>query len=170
MKDMKRFVYAVLALFAVLAVSCTKESKTVTYLEVNRNNISGDWVLSGWNGQPLAEGTYFRMTLVRNDGTFVINQNLDSFVDVPREITGSWSLDIDPEKGALIKILVCFGVIRPCIHNYCLYGDRGTLETDRMDATGFWSHRYIITELTATDMLWTAEDDPAFTQLFSRAE
>ncbi|MDY3285983.1 MAG: Gfo/Idh/MocA family oxidoreductase [Eubacteriales bacterium] len=38
------------------------------------------------------------------------------------------------EKGALIKILVCFGVIRPCIHNYCLYGDRGTLETDRMDA------------------------------------
>ena len=145
MKDMKRFVYAVLALFAVLAVSCTKESKTVTSLGVNRNNISGDWVLSGWNGQPLAEGTYFRMTLVRNDGTFVINQNLDSFVDVPREITGSWSLDIDPEKGALIS---------------------GKYDHD----TGFWSHRYIITELTATDMLWTAEDDPAFTQLFSRAE
>ena len=37
-------------------------------------------------------------------------------------------------KGALIKILVSFGIVRSFIHNYCVYGDRGSLETDRMDA------------------------------------
>ena len=37
-------------------------------------------------------------------------------------------------KGTLIKILVSFGIIRPFIHNYVVYGDRGSLETDRMDA------------------------------------
>lgn len=37
-------------------------------------------------------------------------------------------------KGALIKILVSFAVRRPMIHNYCVYGSKGTLETDRVDA------------------------------------
>ena len=36
-------------------------------------------------------------------------------------------------RGALIKILVSFGVVRPMVHNYCVYGDKGTLETDRLD-------------------------------------
>ena len=35
-------------------------------------------------------------------------------------------------KGALIKIFVSFGLNRPCIHNFCLYGTKGTLETDRV--------------------------------------
>lgn len=38
------------------------------------------------------------------------------------------------EKGALIKILTSFGLNRPMIHNYCMYGTKGTLETDRVDA------------------------------------
>lgn len=37
-------------------------------------------------------------------------------------------------KGALIKILVSFGLNRPCIHNFCVYGTKGTLETDRVEA------------------------------------
>lgn len=37
-------------------------------------------------------------------------------------------------KGALIKIFCAFGIERPMIHNYCIYGTKGTLETDRIDA------------------------------------
>lgn len=37
-------------------------------------------------------------------------------------------------KGALIKIFVSFGLNRPCIHNFCIYGTSGTLETDRVEA------------------------------------
>jgi predicted dehydrogenase len=36
------------------------------------------------------------------------------------------------EKGALIKVLAAFGLERePAVHNFCLYGSAGTLETTR---------------------------------------
>ena len=36
------------------------------------------------------------------------------------------------KKGALIKIFVSFGLVRVPTHNFCVYGSRGTLETDRI--------------------------------------
>ncbi|MBP3362001.1 MAG: Gfo/Idh/MocA family oxidoreductase [Clostridia bacterium] len=40
------------------------------------------------------------------------------------------------EKGALIKIFCAFGIERPLLHNFSLYGSKGTLETDRSRMTG----------------------------------
>ena len=125
------------------AFSCSKPHVQDENLEVNRNNISGEWVLSLWNGSPLAEGTYFNMTLVRNDATFTITQNMDAFPESPREITGRFDLAADEVYGTVIS---------------------GVYDHD----AGFWSHDYAITRLTSKEMEWVAVDDEDFVQLFLR--
>lgn len=37
------------------------------------------------------------------------------------------------EKGAVIRILICFGAYVGFDHNFCLYGTRGSIETDRAE-------------------------------------
>ena len=114
-------------------------------LEVNANNISGQWQLILWNDASLNEGTYVYIDIVRNDRTYTMYQNIDSFKDVPHKVTGSYYLEIDPAVGALI---------------------RGNYDHD----SGDWAHRYIITDLTNSKMTWTAKDDPTFVQIWSRVE
>ena len=114
-------------------------------LEVNANNISGQWQLILWNDASLNEGTYVYIDIVRNDRTYTMYQNIDSFKDVPHKITGSYYLEVDPAVGALI---------------------RGNYDHD----SGDWAHRYIITDLTNSKMTWTAKDDPTFVQIWSRVE
>lgn len=136
--------YFILAAICVLSLaSCTKQDGGEVYLEVNRNNISGSWELSTWNGKPLEEGSYFRITLVRNDGTFTILQNLDAFPEYPREITGRYDLADDDALGTVIS---------------------GIYDHD----SGRWSHDYVISGLTSTSMTWTAVDDGSFVQVFTR--
>ena len=72
-------------------------------------------------------------------------QNLDSFNDIPHVVSGSYYLETDPAVGAII---------------------RGNYDHD----SGDWAHRYIITELTADQMVWTAKDDPTFVQLWKRID
>ena len=134
----------VLAAFA--AVSCEPELNTdPQYLEVNANNISGKWELEQWNEAPLAEGTYVYIDIVRNDRTFTMYQNLDSFNDVPHVVTGSYYLETDPAVGAII---------------------RGNYDHD----SGDWAHRYIITDLTNEQMTWTAKNDSSFVQTWHRVD
>lgn len=147
-KDMNRIKTLVAAAFIAIAslVSCTeKPADTVQYLDVNANNISGKWELVQWNGAPLTEGTYVYLDIVRNDRTYTMYQNLDSFTDVPHIVTGSYFIEYDPELGAILR------------GNY----DHGA---------GDWAHRYIVTELTADSMIWIAKDDPEFIQKFERVE
>ena len=137
---------AALAAFAMVAVSCGKNETpepVEEQLEVNANNISGQWKLVDWNGSNLTEGTYVYLDIVRNDKTYTMYQNLDSFNNIPHVITGSYNLAADPELGAII---------------------RGSYDHDNGD----WSHRYIIKDLYENEMLWVAKDDPAFTQKFCR--
>lgn len=144
MKTMKN----ILTIFAaaVFMLSCTeKPVEIVEYLDVNANNISGKWELAEWNGAALAEGTYVFIDIVRNDRTYTIYQNLDSFNDVPHVATGSYNIETDPELGAII---------------------RGNYDHD----SGDWAHRYIIKDLTADQMYWIAKDDPDFVQKFVRVE
>ena len=112
-------------------------------LEVNANNISGQWELVEWNGISLTEGTYVYLDIVRNDKTYTMYQNLDSFSNVPHVVAGSYRLSTDEELGAII---------------------RGTYDHD----SGEWSHRYIIKSLTANEMFWVATDDLSFSQKFRR--
>lgn len=131
-------------MMSLFAASCEKDIEPeVVYLEVNANNISGQWELSEWNGAGLADGTYVYLDIVRNDRTYTMYQNLDSFMDVPHTVTGSYFLETDPELGAII---------------------RGNYDHD----SGDWAHRYIIKDLTATEMTWIARDDESFIQKFVR--
>ena len=135
----------ILAAISILAISSCKKEEVPAYLEVNKNNISGYWELSTWNGEAIKEGSYFQMNLVRNDETFTIIQNLDAFPESPRQITGRYGLATDPALGTIIS---------------------GIYDHD----SGYWSHDYIISELTPTSMTWTAVDDPLFVQIFTRID
>lgn len=145
---MKRILNFMMLLASFAAVSCElvdDGGDQELLLEVNANNISGQWQLILWNDASLNEGTYVYIDIVRNDRTYTMYQNIDSFKDVPHKITGSYYLEVDPAVGALI---------------------RGNYDHD----SGDWAHRYIITDLTNSKMTWTAKDDPAFVQIWSRVE
>lgn len=135
------------AAFAVMSlISCTEKPEvTVEYLDVNANNISGRWELVEWNGVPLTEGTYVYLDIVRNDRTYTMYQNLDSFTNVPHKVTGSYYIEYDPELGAIL---------------------RGNYDHD----SGDWAHRYIVKDLTATEMYWIAKDDRTFIQKYVRVD
>ncbi|MGM9738101.1 MAG: lipocalin family protein [Candidatus Cryptobacteroides sp.] len=144
MKLCRTFIYSILTTLAL--AGCSKdEDRGPEYLEVNKNNISGKWELVKWNGEPLAEGTFMEIEFVRNDETFTMSQNFDSFQDIPHTVTGRYSLSTDIERGAVID---------------------GVYDHD----AGFWSHRYVISALTAGSMIWTAYDSPDFTNEFRRVE
>ena len=143
---MKRINILIITVLAVLMTSCMeKPVNEVEYLDVNPNNISGKWELVQWNGSSLAEGTYVYLDIVRNDNTYTMYQNVNSFSNIPHIVTGSYYINYDPELGAVI---------------------RGDYDHD----SGDWNHRYIIKDLTATEMLWIAKDDPAFTQKYVRVD
>lgn len=148
MKRFKNILASALAALSFFAVSCDRNDITepqVEYLDVNANNISGKWELVEWNGNALTTGTYVFMEIVRNDRTFKIYQNLDSFSDVPHVVSGSYYIETDPELGAII---------------------RGVYDHD----SGDWAHRYIIKDLTASEMTWVAKDDPDYIQKYVRVE
>ena len=148
MNTFKKIMTAALAALSFLAVSCDKNENTEPqeiYLDVNANNISGKWELVEWNGSSLTSGTYVYLDIVRNDRTFKMYQNLDSFNNVPHVVSGSYYIETDPELGAII---------------------RGSYDHD----SGDWAHRYIIKDLTATKMTWVAKDDQDFVQKFVRVD
>ena len=142
MKNIKSILLAVLCL---TVLSCNKHKEEEAYLEVNRNNISGCWSRSSWNGKELAEGSYFYIELLRNDGSYTIVESLDAFPEAPSRITGRYALADDEVLGTVIS---------------------GLYDHD----SGYWAHDYVISQLTATSMVWTAVDDPSFVQLFVRCD
>ena len=143
---MNRIKILIKAALTALNVSCTEKTvENVEYLDVNANNISGKWELVEWNGSSLTEGTYVYLNIVRNDRTYTMYQNLDSFTNVPHVVTGSYFIEYHPELGAIL---------------------RGNYDHD----SGDWAHRYIVKDLTADQMYWVAKDDPAFVQKFIRVD
>ena len=129
------------------STSCEKvdDNPQPEQLDVNAHNISGQWELVEWNGNHLAEGTYVYLDIVRNDKTYTMYQNMDSFSNVPHVITGSYVLSTDVELGAII---------------------RGIYDHD----CGEWAHRYVIKSLTSDEMSWVSTDDSSFTQKFVRVD
>lgn len=145
---MNRIITLLIAMAAALMLSACDPndlSQPVTYLEVNAHNISGTWELAEWNGTALAEGTYVYLDIVRNDRTYTMYQNLDTFKDVPHILTGSYFIETDPEYGAVI---------------------RGNYDHD----SGDWAHRYIVRNLTENEMTWIAKDDETSVQKFVRVD
>lgn len=150
MNIFKTMATAVFAATMFMASSCDviiveSEDPEEIQLEVNANNISGQWQLVEWNEAALAEGTYVYLDMVRNDRTYTMYQNLDSFAGVPHVVTGSYHIETDPELGAVI---------------------RGNYDHD----SGDWAHRYIVKSLTAVRMVWIAKDDETFIQTYQRVD
>lgn len=136
---------AVILLSAFAFCSCVEKEEPIVYLDVNAHTISGSWQLVEWSGVSLNETTYMYVDFVRNDRTYTIYQNLDSFTDVPHVVTGSFYIETDLELGAVI---------------------RGNYDHD----SGDWAHRYIVKDLTETEMTWIAKDDETYVQKFVRVE
>ena len=113
------------------------------YLDVTANNLAGNWEQVEWRGSELVESSYFYMKIVRKDQKFTFYQNTDSMADMPHVITGRFNIEIDPELGAII------------LGEYDYVGE-------------YWSHRYIVKELTADTMTWIAVDDPTEIKKFVR--
>lgn len=139
---------SILAMFAVaiLAIACQKEPSgpQVEYLDVTPNNISGKWQLVEWDGQPLAEGTYFYIEIVRKDKKYTIWQNFGSIPENAHKVTGSYNIVTDVLLGAII---------------------RGKYDFDG----GLWAYDYEVNDLTSDRMTWVAiDDDNSFTQKFVR--
>ena len=136
---------AVILLSAFAFCSCVEKEEPIVYLDVNAHTISGSWQLVEWSGVSLNETTYMYVDFVRNDRTYTKYQNLYSFTDVPHVVTGSFYIETDLELGAVI---------------------RGNYDHD----SGDWAHRYIVKDLTETEMTWIAKDDETYVQKFVRVE
>ena len=130
----KRIITIILS--AVAMISCVEKETPIAepQLDVNAHNVSGSWKLVEWNGTALNESTYMYVNFVRNDKTFTIYQNLDSFNNVPHVATGTFYIDTDMELGAII---------------------RGMYDHD----SGDWAHRYIVKSLTSSEMIWSQVPD-----------
>lgn len=134
---MKKILFAALmAIMSFAFASCQgdedKKLPEDVLLEVTAYNIAGEWKLSTWRGEPLAEGSYVRIDFKHSDRTFTMWQNVDSAPE--RTITGRFYIENTDGK-AVIRGLYDYGV-------------------------GEWNHRYIITRLTDGEMEWVALDDP----------
>lgn len=141
MKNLKS--YIALFIFALLAVACSKdEDAPESNLEVTANNIQGNWELSEWNGNQLAEGVYVYINFTRRDRRFTMYQNIDSFLS--REIEGDYNILYEEGVGYVIR--------------------------GQYDFNGEWAHRYIVKRLTSDSMTWVAQDDPDNIQVFTRCD
>ena len=136
---------AFLALMAVVTMTACSEEEQYQEptLDVTPNNIAGTWRLASWSGGDLASGSYVFIDFVRADRTYTLYQNIDS--PQLRVITGRYFIETDAELGAVIR------------GNYD-YGN------------GDWAHRYIVTDLTADRMVWTAKDNREDVSVYVRAE
>lgn len=134
-----------MALMAIAAMSACSDDEGYQKpaMDVTPNNIAGTWRLQSWSGGDMAEGSYVYIDFVRSDRTYTLYQNIDS--QQLRTITGRYYIELDAEYGAIIR------------GNYD-YGN------------GDWAHRYIVTELTAERMVWTAMDNTKDVSVYVRAE
>ena len=136
---------AFLALMAVVAMTaCSDEDPYQDpAMDVTPNNIAGTWRLASWSGGELAEGSYVFIDFVRADRTYTLYQNIDS--PQLRILTGSYYIETDAELGAVIRGSYDYG-------------------------NGEWTHRYIVSDLTADRMVWTAKNDANDVSVYVRAE
>ena len=140
MKNLIRTIFAALAL--IFVASCSEKTvEEEQYLDLVPYNIDGIWMLSEWNGSPLAEGTFAYIVFERNNTRFTTYTNIETFVTVVE--TGTFGIYEDENA----------------IWGYYEY-----------DNERWWEHKYIVSELTSSRMVWTAEDDPSEVRVYVRVD
>lgn len=134
-----------LSMFLFCFASCSDdEMEEVPALEVNYANLEGTWKLTEWNGQPIADGTYCYISLVRKDKTYKIYQKFDSMY--ARLITGTYFIEQDDYLGYIISGTYDYGM-------------------------GDWNKSYIVTDLLQSgSMIWTVKDDDTDVSKYERCD
>lgn len=133
---------ALVALAVSLAVSCDGNGEAEeAYLPLTVFNVDGLWQLAEWNGSPLAEGSFAYIQLERQDRKFTSYDNISTFGTHIE--TGFF--DIYQEENA--------------IWGYYEY-----------DNTRWWTHKYTVSELTGSRMVWTAQNDPDEVRVYVRID
>ena len=131
---MKTFLKIWVMLFLVSGfASCSSDDEFVPQsLEVTPNNISGVWKLAELNGNQVPDGVFCYIEFVRRDRSFTMYQKFDSMY--PRCITGTYSIEIDEYKGAILSGKYDFGA-------------------------GAWNNSYIVTGLFEEHMTLVVDAD-----------
>ncbi len=140
--------YLTIALMALSLASCGKESVKdleEPILDVTPTNINGSWQLVEWNGQSLPSDRYFYIEFIRRGMEFKSYENT-STAEVHKE-TGKYNIIIDESLGGAVII--------------------GRLDNSMNQE---WNHRYIVTDLTATRMVWTVSGNPDDISIFERVD
>ena len=125
--------------------SCNNEdAEEELSLEINYANLEGTWKLTEWNGQPVVDGTYCYISLVRKDRTYKIYQKFDSMY--ARLITGEYFIEQDDYLGYIISGTYDYGM-------------------------GDWNNSYIVTDLLQSgSMIWTVKGDNTDVSKYERCE
>ncbi len=140
--------YLSIALLSFVFLSCDKEpvkDLSEPTLAVTPTNINGAWRLTEWNSAELPDGRYFYIEFIRRGMLYKSYENTSS-AEVHKE-TGEYNILTDESLGG--------SVILGRFDNFM--GQE-------------WNHRYIVTGLTATRMVWTATDNPEDISVFERIE
>ncbi len=140
--------YLTIALMALSLASCTDkpgEPEKEPALPVTPTNINGTWQLVEWNGQALPESRYFYIEFIRRGSLFKSYENTASH-GVHKE-TGVYDITIDESLGG--------AVITGKYDNFMEQG---------------WDHSYIVTDLTATRMVWTVAGNPDDVSVYARID
>lgn len=75
--------------------------------EPSANNISGYWELVEWNGASMADGTYVYLNIFRNDRTYAMYHNIDSFGGVPhvvKSLTASTMVWVAKDDESFVQV------------------------------------------------------------------
>ena len=128
----------------MFTTSCTKEgAETVQYLEVNASNIHGNWQLETRNGSALEEGAFFYINFNRSGQEYKSWNGMGSIPNSYDYSEGIFEFyNDDPELGITIR------------------GIDNALQE--------WNDRYVIKDLTKTNMTWIGVNDPTNIQTFKR--
>ncbi len=140
--------YLTIVLMALSFASCGKEpvkELEEPTLAVTPTNINGIWQLVEWNGQALPAGRYFYIEFIRRGMEFKSYENT-STAEVHKE-TGRYNILTDEALGGSII--------------------RGLLDSSMGQE---WNHSYLVSDLTATRMVWTVSDNPADISVFERVD
>lgn len=140
---MKNIFKTLSVIFVTLSlIACTKEPhKSDNELPVTSDNISGTWELSEISGEPLADGLFMYLELVRRDKVFSFYEN----------ISGSHNVTVHKSG------------------HFDFFGER-VISFLYDNSISSYGKRYEIISLTEDKMVWVREDNRDEVSVYVRCE
>lgn len=134
---------ALAAAVLVSAAACSKTEEEPAYLAVTAFNVDGLWKLSEWSDASLDGTAWAYIDLDRRDGKFTAYCTIETSDAIPVIETGFYAVNEDESS----------------IWGYYEF-----------DNQRWWTHKYVVSELTSDRMVWTAQDDPSEVRVYVRID